>query len=315
MKIKANGIDIEVEDTAEINPQDTDAYTRPAVLLIMGLGMQLVAWPPQMIEALVDAGFRVIRMDNRDIGLSQHFDQLGKPNILWAGLKYKLGLRVRPPYTLEDMAQDALGVLDALGVGRAHVVGVSMGGMIAQRVAIAAPQRVLSLTSIMSSSGARGLPQAKPEVTRVLLKRPASNAPEDIVDHYVRLFTAIGSPGYPIAEPAMRERILRGVLRSFHPVGTLRQMLAIVSDTKRASQLSRITSPTLVLHGRADPLVPFPNGEDTAARIAGARLVGFDGMGHDLPPEPVAQMLDELIPHLQAAEPPAPYLATKTVRA
>ena len=309
MKIKANGIDIEVEDTAEINPQDLDAYTRPAVLLIMGLGMQLVAWPPQFIEALVDAGFRVIRMDNRDIGLSQHFDHMGKPNILWAGLKYKLGLKVRAPYTLEDMAQDALGVLDVLGVERAHVVGVSMGGMIAQRVAIAAPQRVLSLTSIMSSSGAKGLPQARSDVTRVLLKRPASSAHEAVVDHYVRLFKAIGSPGFPTPEPEMRERILRGVKRNFHPVGTLRQMLAIVSDTTRAAQLARITSPTLVLHGRADPLVPFANGEDTAKRIPGARLVGFDGMGHDLPPEPVAQMLDVMIPHLQAAEP----LATRRV--
>lgn len=311
MKIKANGIDIAVEDTAEINPQDLDAYTRPAVLLIMGLGMQLVAWPPQLIEALVDAGFRVIRMDNRDIGLSQHFDHMGKPNILWAGLKYKLGLKVHAPYTLEDMAQDALGVLDVLGVERAHVVGVSMGGMVAQRVAIAAPQRVVSLTSIMSSSGAKGLPQARPEVTRVLLKRPESHAPDAVVDHYVRLFKAIGSPAYPVPEDDMRKRILRGVERSFHPEGTLRQMMAIVADTKRASQLAGITSPTLVLHGRADPLVPYAHGEDTAARISGARLVGFDGMGHDLPPEPVAQMLDELIPHLQAAEPPAPYLATK----
>jgi pimeloyl-ACP methyl ester carboxylesterase len=315
MKIKANGIDIEVEDTAEINPQDTDAYTRPAVLLIMGLGMQLVAWPPQMIEALVDAGYRVIRMDNRDIGLSQHFDQMGKPNILWAGLKYKLGLQVRAPYTLEDMAQDALGVLDVLGVVRAHVVGISMGGMIAQRVAIAAPQRVLSLTSIMSSSGAKGLPQARPEVTRVLLQRPASSEPGAVADHYVRLFKAIGSPGYPLTEDDMRERILRGVERSFHPQGTLRQMLAIIADTKRASQLARITSPTLVLHGRADPLVPFANGEDTAKRIPGARLVGFDGVGHDLPPEPVAMMLDEIIPHLQAAEPPPPYRATKALAA
>jgi len=311
MKIKANGIDLEVEDTAEINPQDLDAYTRPAVLLIMGLGMQLVAWPPQLIEALVDAGFRVIRMDNRDIGLSQHFDNLGKPNVLWAGLKYKLGFKVRAPYSLEDMAQDALGVLDVLGVDRAHVVGVSMGGMIAQRVAIAAPQRVLSLTSIMSSSGAKGLPQAKPEVGRVLLSRPASNAPEAVADHYVKLFKAIGSPSYPVPESDMRERILLGVQRNFHPEGTLRQMLAIVADTKRAEQLGRITSPTLVLHGRADPLVPYANGEDTAARIAGARLVGFDGMGHDLPPEPVSLMLDELIPHLRAAEPPAPYLTPK----
>ena len=311
MKIKANGIDIEVEDTAEINPQDTDAYTRPAVLLIMGLGMQLVAWPPQLIDALVDAGFRVIRMDNRDIGLSQNFDHLGKPNILWAGLKYKLGCKVRALYSLEDMAQDALGVLSALGVDRAHVVGVSMGGMIAQRVAIAAPHRVLSLTSIMSSSGAKGLPQAKPEVGRVLLSRPASADPEAVVDHYIKMFKAIGSPAYPVPEPELRERILLGFERSYHPEGTLRQMLAIVADTQRAALLSKITSPTLVLHGRADPLVPYATGEDTAARIPGARLVGFDGMGHDLPAEPLALMLDELIPHLQAAEPPAPYLTPK----
>ena len=136
MKIRANGLDIEVEDTAEINPQDTEVYTRPAVLLIMGLGMQLIAWPAQLIDELVDAGFRVIRMDNRDIGLSQHLDHLGKPNILMAGIKYKLGLRVRTPYTLQDMAHDALGVLDALGVASAHIVGVSMGGMVAQRVAL-----------------------------------------------------------------------------------------------------------------------------------------------------------------------------------
>ena len=144
-----------------------------------------------------------------------------------------------------------------------------------------------------------------------MLSRPASDTPEAVVDHYVKLFKAIGSPGYPVPEPEMRERILLGVARSFHPEGTLRQMLAIVADTDRAAQLARITCPTLVLHGRADPLVPYANGEDTAARIAGARLVGFDGMGHDLPPEPVALMLDELIPHLQAAEPPAPYLTPK----
>jgi pimeloyl-ACP methyl ester carboxylesterase len=195
-------------------------------------------------------------------------------------------------------------VLDALDIARAHIVGVSMGGMIAQRVAIAAPRRVISLTSIMSSSGARGLPQARPEVMRALLSRPANNTQAAAVDQYVRLFKAIGSPAYPTPEPEMRERILVGVQRSFHPVGTLRQMLAIVSDTTRAAQLERIVSPTLVLHGRADPLVPFVHGEDTAQRIAGAQLVGIDGMGHDLPPEPVALMLDALIPHLQTAQLP-----------
>lgn len=313
MKIRANGIDIEIEDTAEINPQDLDAYTRPAVLLVMGLGMQLVAWPQAFIDALVDAGFRVVRMDNRDIGLSQHFDHLGTPNLLWAGLKHKLGLPVRPLYTVQNMAEDALGVLDALDVARAHVVGVSMGGMIAQRVAIAAPQRVISLTSIMSSSGARDLAQAHPDVVRVLLGGPASADPEAIVAHYIKLFTAIGSPAYPTPEPEMRERILQGVQRSFHPQGTLRQMLAVVADRTRAEELSRIDCPTLVLHGKADPLVPFVHGEDTARRIGGARLVGIEGMGHDLPPEPVSQMLDALIPHLQASEPPPAYLSPSSI--
>ena len=303
MKIRANGIDIEVEDTAEINPQDTEAYTRPAVLLIMGLGMQLIAWPPQLVDELVDSGFRVIRMDNRDIGLSQHFDELGKPNLLVAGIKYKLGLPVRPPYTLEDMAKDALGVLDALGVASAHIVGVSMGGMVAQRVAIASPQRVPSLTSIMSSSGAKGLKPAHRDVTRVLLSRPASTELEAVVDHYVKLYKTIGSPDFPTPEPEMRSRITRAVQRSYHPAGTMRQMVATIADTTRAAQLSGITCQTLVLHGKADPLVPFEHGEDVARRISGARMVGIDGMGHDLPPEPLSYILDAMIPHLQAIKP------------
>jgi pimeloyl-ACP methyl ester carboxylesterase len=302
MKVVANSIDIEVEDTAEINPQDTEAYTRPVVLLIMGLGMQLIAWPPQLVDELVDAGFRVVRMDNRDIGLSQHFDALGTPNLVLAGIKYKLGLSLRPPYTLHDMAGDVLGVLDALEIERAHIVGVSMGGMIAQHVAIAAPQRVISLTSIMSSSGAKGLPQAHRDVTRVLFSRPASTELHDVVDHYVKLYRTIGSPDFPTPEPELRERITRAVQRSFHPAGTLRQMVAIMADRTRAAQLSGITRPTLVVHGKADPLVPFAHGEDTAQRISGARLVGIEGMGHDLPPGPVRQLLDTLIPHLQAVK-------------
>ena len=302
MKIVANSIDIEVEDTAEINPQDTEAYTRPVVLLIMGLGMQLIAWPPQLVDELVDAGFRVVRMDNRDIGLSQHFDALGTPNLVMAGIKYKLGLPLRPPYTLHDMAGDVLGVLDALEIERAHIVGVSMGGMIAQHVAIAAPQRVISLTSIMSSSGAKGLPQAHRDVTRVLFSRPASTEMHDVVDHYVKLYRTIGSPDFPTPEPELRERITRAVQRSFHPAGTLRQMVAIMADRSRAAQLSGITRPTLVVHGKADPLVPYAHGEDTAQRISGARLVGIEGMGHDLPPGPVRQLLDTLIPHLQAVK-------------
>lgn len=298
MKIRANGIDIEVEDSAQT---DASFASKPAVLLIMGLGMQLIAWPPEMVRGLEEAGYRVVRFDNRDVGLSSHFDALGKPNLLWASLKYKLGLVPAAPYGLADMAADALGVLDVLKIDQAHVVGVSMGGMIAQRVALAAPARTLSLTSIMSTSGARGLPQAAPEVVRVLLSRPAGSSTAAVVEHTMRLFKAIGSPAYPAPEAEMRARVTEGVQRAFHPVGTARQMLAVVADITRAALLGRITTPTLVIHGKADPLVPLACGEDTARRIPGAKLLTIDGMGHDLPPEPVRQILAALIPHLRTA--------------
>ena len=304
MKIRANNIDIEVEDTGSgwgHGPASGGDY-RPAVLLIMGLGMQLVAFPASLVQGLVDAGYRVIRHDNRDVGLSQRLEALGKPNLLWQSLKYKLGLQPKSPYSLRDMAADSLGVLDALGISQAHVVGVSMGGMIAQRMALAAPHRLLSLTSVMSTSSAKGLPQARPEVIRALFKRPANASVQAVMDHYVMLFKVIGSPAYPTPETEQRERIALAYQRGFYPVGTLRQMLAVLADTTRATELPRITAPTLVLHGKADPLVPFACGEDTARRIPGARLVGIEGMGHDLPPTPVAQMLAELILHLRAAD-------------
>ena len=301
MKVRANGIDIEVEDSGARQAGDSAGQTRPAVLLIMGLGMQLVAWPTQLVQALVAAGYRVIRHDNRDVGLSQQFDALGKPNMIWQGLKYKLGLTPRTPYGLNDMAADSLGVLDALGIAEAHVLGASMGGMIAQRLALAAPQRVISLTSIMSSSGAKRLPQARPGVLRVLLRRPASNNSQAVVDHYVRLFQVIGSPAFPTPEPELRERILLAVERGYYPVGTLRQMLAVMADMSRAAELARITVPTLVIHGKADPLLPYAHGEDTARRIGGTKLVGIEGMGHDLPPGVVDRLLVPLIPHLKAA--------------
>ena len=298
MKIRANNIDIEVEDSGA--GLDAQGRSRPVVLLIMGLGMQLIAWPPSMVQALVDAGYRVVRFDNRDIGLSQHFDVMGSPNLLWEGLKYRLGLRIRSPYTLNDMARDAVGVLDALKIDKAHIVGVSMGGMIAQRVALEAPSRVLSLTSIMSSSGARGLPAASPEVTRQMLSRPAGKSRDAAIDHSVKLFQAIGSPGFPTEEAVLRERVTASTDRNFHPQGLARQMVAIVSDSQRAAALSSIKTPTLVLHGKADPLVPLACGEDTARRIPGAKLVAIDGMGHDLPPGVVDRLLASLVPHLHS---------------
>ena len=296
MKIRANNIDVEVVDSAP------DAPHLPVVLLVMGLGMQLIAWPPGLVRALMNAGYRVIRFDNRDSGLSDRFDTLGIPNLLWQGLKYKLGLAIKPPYSVHDMALDTLGVLDALQIARAHIVGVSMGGMVAQRVALMAPQRALSLASIMSSSGARGLPAATPAVTRQLLSRPKGKGKPAAIEHSVKLFKAIGSPGFPPDEAFLRERVTIATERSFNPPGIARQMMAIAADSKRAGELSKITVPTLVLHGKADPLVPFACGQDTARRIPGAQLVGIDGMGHDLPPGVVEHILAHLVPHLQTAD-------------
>lgn len=296
MKVRANNISIEVEDTGA----DGGQAGRPVVLLIMGLGMQLVAWPPAMVDALVDAGFRVVRMDNRDIGLSQHFDELGVPNLLWESMKLRMGMAVRAPYRVHDLAADSIGVLDALGIAKAHVVGASMGGMVAQRVALAAPSRVGTLTSIMSSSGARYLPGPKPQVLRAMFSRPASQTEEAILDHYVQLFRVIGSPGFPLDEAALRERIRIGLRRSYHPAGTLRQLAAVGADVSRADELAQLKPPTLVIHGTEDPLVPFACGQDTARRIPGARLVAVRGMGHDLPPGVVERILEPLIPHLHA---------------
>lgn len=293
MKIRANGIQVEVEVSGD--------PAAPAVLLIMGLGMQLIAWPPAFVQALEDAGFRVVRFDNRDIGLSQHFDHLGVPNLLWASFKHRVGLPIRAPYTVQDMAADSLGVLDALGIEKAHVVGVSMGGMIAQRVALAAPQRVLSLASIMSSSGARELPGPHPRVLKALLSRPQRPGEEGIVDHYIKLFKVIGSPAFPMDDAALRERILLGTRRSFHPAGTVRQMVAIAADNTRAAELAQLKMPVLVMHGKDDPLVPFACGQDTARRIPGAKMHGIEGMGHDLPPGVVERLLEPLISHLRLA--------------
>ena len=295
MKIKSNNIHIEVEDTGAL-PLGSHGEPRPVVMLIMGLGMQLVAWPPSLVQSLVDAGYRVVRHDNRDMGLSQHFDNLGKPNLIWASVKHKLGLSITPPYSLHDMALDTIGVLDALQIDKAHIVGASMGGMIAQRVAIAASNRVLSLTSIMSTSGARGLPQARPSVVRALLSRPKSTELDAVADYYVNFFKIIGSPDFPTDPVETRERILIGLKRSYHPEGTLRQMVAIAADAKRHHELANITCPSLVIHGKDDPLVPYGNGVDTANRIKGAQLVSIEGMGHDLPPGVVTRLLGNMLP-------------------
>nr|AER23924.1 alpha/beta hydrolase [Variovorax sp. HH01] len=294
MKVTANGLQIEVDDTG--------GEGRPVILLIMGLGMQLVAWPAAFVQQLVDAGFRVVRHDNRDIGLSQGFDHAGVGNIVWETVRHRLGLKVRSPYTLQDMALDSLGVLDALGIERAHIVGASMGGMIAQRIAACAPQRTVSLASIMSSSGARGLPGPRREVAAMLMRRPMGRDEAALVAHSIRLLRLIQSPAYPQTDEELSERLVFSMRRSYHPSGLMRQMLAIGADDERPALLPRITSPTLVLHGDSDALVPIACGEDTARRIPGSRFVSIPGMGHDLPPEVCTILANHIAPFAHAAD-------------
>jgi len=294
MKVNANGLQIEVDDTG--------GEGRPVILLIMGLGMQLVAWPDAFVQQLVDAGFRVVRHDNRDIGLSQGFDHLGTGNLVWETIRHRIGLKVRSAYTLQDMALDSLGVLDALGIARAHIVGASMGGMIAQRIAATAPGRTASLVSIMSSSGARGLPGPRREVGAMLMRRPRSHDEAALVAHSIKLLRLIQSPAYPQTDEQLATRLTFSMRRAYHPAGLMRQMFAIGADDDRPQVLARIQRPTLVLHGDADALVPIACGRDSAQRIPGATFIAVPGMGHDLPPEVCTILAHHIAPFAHAAD-------------
>ena len=289
---QANGITITYE--ASGNPQD------PPVLLIMGLGMQLIAWPQDLVDGLVEQGYYVIRYDNRDIGLSSKFDHLRKPNLMWAYVKSLLGWRQSAAYTLDDMANDARGLLDALGIARAHVVGASMGGMIAQIFAARFGARTLSLTSIMSGSGRRGLPGPTPAARAALLRGPANAGDrKQVVDHAVGVFRVIGSPSFPTPERLLRANIERALARNVNPAGVARQMVAIVASGDRTPLLCKIACPAMVIHGAADPLVPLACGVDTAEAIPGATLHVIEGMGHDLPPQLIERLLALLDHHLR----------------
>ncbi|MBI3437067.1 MAG: alpha/beta hydrolase [Proteobacteria bacterium] len=271
-----NGISIEYEVHG--------APDAEPMLLIMGLGAQMTRWPPGLYEKLVARGFRVIRFDNRDVGLSQKFS--GAPrmdDVIGAMMK---GENPNIPYTLDDMAADAVGVLDHLGVERAHIVGASMGGMIGQLVVADYPNRALSFTSIFSTTGNPSLPRATPEAMAVLMT-PAPNPNDDIdayLDHTVRNARTIGSPGYPFDEKLMRERLLSDVSRAYEPLGVARQIAAVTANGDRRTKLAKIKAPTVVLHGDSDPLVPVEGGRDTAASIPDAELRIIPNMGHDLPP-------------------------------
>ena len=295
MQIFVNGVRIEVEDTGEKD--------RVAVLLIPGMAMQLIVWPEAMVHQLHQSGYRVIRLDNRDIGLSQDMADLPAPNLLWFMLQQKLGLQPKAPYSILDMAHDAIGVLDHLHIKRAHVVGVSMGGIIGQRMCLAAAERVLSLTSIMSSSGAKGLPGPTSEMRRVLFTPPAKPGTDAAYQHALRFVNALAGPGFEHPEGSQEQLVQASLKRSNRPMGAYRQMLAAMADRERAGLLSRITTPTLVMHGKADPLVPYACGEDTAKRIPNAKMHGIEGMGHDMPPGVVNNMMARLVPFLNAHTP------------
>lgn len=289
-QVSANNITLEYESFGKTSD--------PAVLLIMGLGMQLVAWPEQFCAEIASRGFRVIRYDNRDTGFSTKFEGKSTPGVVSLMFRSLLRLPIRVPYTLPDMADDAVGLLDALGIESAHVVGASMGGMIAQNMAASYPQRVDSLTCIMSTSGHRSLPGADPLVTRHLfLSRPKDQSREAVIAHNMRSLELIGSPGYPIDAETRREMTSMSFDRCFFPSGFKRHVAAIVQDGDRRGRLRTIETPTLVIHGREDPLIPLAGGIDIAKQVSGAQLEIIDGMGHNLPVELWPQIIGLIDDH------------------
>ncbi|HUN93945.1 MAG TPA: alpha/beta fold hydrolase [Burkholderiaceae bacterium] len=275
MQVSTPRVTLEVEDIG--------ARDAPVVLLIMGLGMQLVAWPDAFVAALVGDGMRVVRFDNRDCGLSQAFDELRVPPIGWEMTRRMFGLPVRAPYPLEAMSDDAVALLDALRIARAHVCGVSMGGMIGQLMALDRPERVASLALAMTTSGARHLPPARPDAALAILSRPRGRDLESLVKHGVRLMRTIGSPAYPTPPEVLEARVRRAYERSVRPKGMLRQLLAVTAAPDRTPRLARLTLPVHIVHGEADPLVPVEHGRQLARTLPAASAEFIAGMGHDLP--------------------------------
>jgi pimeloyl-ACP methyl ester carboxylesterase len=276
-----NGVEIAYEHIGD--------PAKPPLLLVMGLGMQMINWDLELCEELAARGFRVIRFDNRDSGLSTQVDA-PVPNLVRA----MAGLRIDAPYLLEDMAGDAFALLDHLGIEAAHVMGASMGGMIAQTMAIRRPERVLSLTSIMSTTGERRAGRPKLRVWGVLTRR-APTEKDAYVEHFVRVFRMIGSRGFPTDVDRVREAAAATYERGHHPAGTGRQLAAIMASGDRTEELREVRVPTTVIHGEDDPLIPFRGGQATARAIQGAKLIAIPGMGHDLPREVWPQVVDAVV--------------------
>lgn len=284
---EVNGIQLKYETFGD--------KSNPAFLLIMGLGTQMIYWDAAYCQQLADRGFYVIRYDNRDVGLSTKLGEHGVPNVPQMMMEAIMGqpISVSVPYTLDHMADDAVGLLDYLGIDQAHLCGISMGGMIAQTVAFRYPERVLSLTSIMSSTGARGLPNATPEAMATLSMSSPSNR-EGYVENALKVWKIIAGSGFPFEEDRVRALAGEAFDRCFYPEGFHRHLAAILAHGDRTERLKQIKAPTLVIHGTEDPLVPFGHGEATAKAIAHAEFMPIEGMGHIQPMPTWAQIHDAL---------------------
>ncbi|HWD02068.1 MAG TPA: alpha/beta hydrolase [Amycolatopsis sp.] len=268
-RARTNGLELEYDTFG--NP------THPPLVLVMGLGAQMVTWETGFCELIASHGFFVVRFDNRDIGLSTYLDELGSPDLAAVASG-----RAKAPYLLSDLADDTVGLFDALGFAKAHVVGASMGGMVVQQLAIDHPGRLLSLTSIMSTTGDPTVGQTSPAALATLARPPASTR-EEAIEQSVANYRVTGSPGYPLTDGQLRAKATRGYDRAQHPAGTLRQGAAILASGDRTEALRSVRLPAAVVHGDADPMIDVSGGKATAAAIADAELLILPGMGHDLP--------------------------------